>query len=103
MNKQLNSETEAREKKKSKRLVGLFAASMLVVPLTGCDDEVDLEDLCFDDDFDKYCDDDGSTYDSNNYVVLNGKRFAYLKDNSSLVSDSSNYKKGLGSGSSSGG
>lgn len=104
MNEHLNSNGEANEKKKSKRLVGLFAASMLVVPLTGCDDnEVELNDLCFDDDYDRYCDDDGSTYDRNNYVVLNGKRYAYLKDDSSLVSDSSKYKKGLGSGSSSGG
>lgn len=103
MNKQLKPEAEVREKKKSKRLVGLFAASMLVVPLTGCDDEVELEDLCFDEDNDRYCDDDGSTYNRNNYVMLNGKKYAYLKDDSSLVTDSSKYKKGLGSGSSSGG
>lgn len=93
-----NERTAQAEKKKSRRLVGLFAAAMLAVPTAGCDD--DGIELCYDYDEDNYCDDDRSTYDPNNYVVINGKKVAYIKDESSYVSSSDGsggkYKGGIG-------
>ncbi len=104
---QKNGQTEQVKKKKSRHLVGLFTAAMLVVPTTGCDD--DGIELCYDNDLDNYCDDDMSTYNPNNYVVINGKKAAYIKDDSSYVSSGSGsggkFKGGIGkkSGSSFGG
>lgn len=80
--KELGSE----KKKKSKRLVTLFAAAALMVPLAGCAED-DIE-LCYDDNRDGKCDDDGSTYDADSYVVVDGKTVAYIK-NDSYVSDGS--------------
>jgi hypothetical protein len=62
---------------KSKLVVSLFASSMLL--LTGCDDN-DLDDytLCYDNDNDQYCDDSYDRVDPNSYVVINGKREAYI-------------------------
>ncbi|MFD1422423.1 hypothetical protein ACFQ4J_01540 [Laceyella tengchongensis] len=88
---------------KSQRLVKLFAAAMVAVPLAGCGEE-DIE-LCFDDNRDRRCDDDGSYYDPDNYVVKKGKRFAYIKPDSRLVTENDvDFKKGIGrkSGGSSG-
>ncbi|SEN46647.1 hypothetical protein [Lihuaxuella thermophila] len=106
--KDKNEQTAQSEKKKSRRLVGLFAAAMLTVPAAGCDD--DGLELCYDNDADNYCDDDHSTYNPNNYVVINGKKVAYIKDDSSYVSSGDDdsggkYKGGIGknSGSVSGG
>ncbi|MFC7439984.1 hypothetical protein [Laceyella putida] len=80
---------------KSKRLVQLFVAAMITVPLAGCGED-DVE-LCFDDNRDGRCDDDGSYYDPNNYVVKKGKRFAYIKSDSRLVTENDiDFKKGIG-------
>lgn len=62
---------------KSKLVVSLFASSMIL--LAGCDDK-DLDDytLCFDNDNDQYCDDSYDRIDPNSYVVIDGKREAYI-------------------------
>lgn len=74
-------------KRKTSRLLGMFVASAMVVPVAGCaEDEVEL---CYDNDFDNYCDDDGSSYDPNSYVVINGKKEGYVKYDDSYVSSSS--------------
>lgn len=83
------------QKRKSKRLVQLFVATMITLPLTGCGQE-EIE-LCFDRNQDQRCDDDGSAYDPKNYVVKNGQRFAYIKSDSPLIiDDDAHYKKGIG-------
>ncbi|MBA4495344.1 hypothetical protein ACFO25_01020 [Paenactinomyces guangxiensis] len=87
---------KSKNKSKTKRLVGLFAASAVVLSFAGCDDDLEL---CYDDDRDNYCDDDNSRYDPDDYVVINGKKAAYIKDDSSLVSSGSGsggYKGGIG-------
>ncbi len=63
---------------KSKYVVSLFAASMLILP--GCDDQPDLDDytLCYDRDYDRYCDNTGDVVDANSYLVINGKQEAYV-------------------------
>ncbi|MBD1372206.1 hypothetical protein IC620_07495 [Hazenella sp. IB182357] len=95
------------QKHKTKKLVGLFASSVLLVPMTvGCEDanatpdfDDDIE-LCYDNDRDELCDDDGTSYNPNNYLVLDGKKVAYIKDQSLVSSGSSGVsklKKGIGS------
>jgi hypothetical protein len=63
---------------KSKLIVTLFASSMIL--MAGCDDNDDLDDytLCYDNDNDLYCDDSYDRVDPNSYVVINGKREAYI-------------------------
>ncbi|MCH5585300.1 hypothetical protein MK805_09995 [Shimazuella sp. AN120528] len=62
---------------KSKLVVSLFASSMLL--LAGCDDnDLDNYTLCYDNDNDQYCDDSSDQVDPNSYVVINGKREAYI-------------------------
>lgn len=77
--------------KKSKRLVGLFAAALLVMPTAGCANEIEL---CYDDNGDKYCDDDGSRYNPNSYVVIDGKKEAYIKGDRSYVSSADSGDSG---------
>jgi hypothetical protein len=89
--------SEAR-KGKSRRLVGLFAAALITLPLSGCDDDIEI---CYDDNHDNLCDDDGSVIDSDSYVVINGQKIGYVKNADSLVSDGSSggsgvYKGGVG-------
>jgi hypothetical protein len=84
------------EKQKSKQLVRLFTAALMTFPLTGCGDNLDL---CYDQNHDGLCDDDGSRYNPNSYVVINGKREAFLKPDSDYVSSGSSsggYKSGIG-------
>jgi len=86
-----------RAERNSKRLVGLFLATAMTIPLAGCDgDEVEL---CFDQDRNGLCDDDNSKYNPQNYVVIEGKRVAFIKNDSIYVSDSDGktYKSGIGS------
>lgn len=75
-------------KKKTTRIVGLFTASLLVLPAAGCEDTDNVE-LCFDEDYNNYCDDDNSSYDPNSYVVINGKKIGYVKYDDSYVSSGS--------------
>jgi hypothetical protein len=64
--------------KKSKYVVTLFASSMLL--LAGCGEENELDDytLCYDNNNDLYCDDSSELVDPNSYVVIDGKREAYI-------------------------
>ncbi|MXQ52824.1 hypothetical protein [Shimazuella alba] len=74
---------------KSKYVVTLFASSMLL--LAGCGDKNDLDDytLCYDNDNDQYCDDDTSELiDPDSYVVIDGKREAYIVYDSDTSSSS---------------
>ncbi|WP_044641281.1 hypothetical protein [Risungbinella massiliensis] len=73
--------------KKTKKLLTLFASVALMVPLAGCADD-DIE-LCYDDNKDGMCDDDGSYYDKDSYVVVDGKTVAYIKNDSYVSSGSS--------------
>lgn len=75
------------KKKKTKKLVTLFTAAALMVPFAGCDDG-DLE-LCYDKDRNGLCDDDGSRYNPNSYVVIDGKPVAYIKNDSYVSSGES--------------
>ena len=85
--------------KKSRHLVGLFTLAMLSFPLSGCNDKSDWE-FCRDQNQDLLCDDDQSRVDPNSYVVVNGKKMYYIKEES-LVSSGykktdSSYKSGIG-------
>lgn len=88
----------SKAKRNSKRLVGLFLTTAMTVPLAACDgNEIEL---CYDDDRNGLCDDDGTRYNPQNYVVIEGKRAAFIKNDSIYVTDSdgnTKYKSGLGS------
>ncbi|MGA8942270.1 MAG: hypothetical protein WB502_06065 [Thermoactinomyces sp.] len=91
--------------KNSQKLVGLFALAMLTVPLAGCDDDLEV---CTDKNRDGLCDDDQSRYDSDSYLVIDGKKKYYIKEESLVSSGykssgSASYKSGIGRGSRSGG
>jgi hypothetical protein len=73
---------------RSKQLVKWFAVAMMTVPAVGCgvdaDSYVVLDgtqeiELCYDEDRNLRCDDDGSLYDPSSYLVIDGKRIAYVK------------------------
>ncbi|WP_037464331.1 hypothetical protein [Shimazuella kribbensis] len=66
--------------KKSKYVVTLFASSMLLLAGCGDLDEYDLDDytLCYDNNNDLYCDDTSDPINPNSYVVIDGKREAYI-------------------------
>ncbi|TCP69634.1 hypothetical protein [Baia soyae] len=73
-------------KSRTAKLVGLFVASVAMVPLSGCSSGSDLE-FCDDQNADKFCDDDGkSTYNPNSYLIMDGKKAGYVKYNDSSVS-----------------
>lgn len=63
---------------KSKYIVSLFATGMLLV--SGCEDKTDLDNytLCYDTDNNQYCDDTGDQIAPNSYLVIDGKREAYV-------------------------
>ncbi|MDQ0415916.1 hypothetical protein J2Z48_000074 [Croceifilum oryzae] len=75
-------------KRRTAKLVGLFVASVVVAPLSACSNGSDLE-FCDDLNSDKYCDDDGSTYNPNSYLIMDGKKAGYVKYDDSSVSSSS--------------
>ncbi len=90
-------------KRKSHKLVGLFTLAMLTVPLAGCDDDLEL---CVDQNRDRLCDDDQSEYDSDSYLVIDGKKKYYIKEESLVTAGykkSGSYKSGIGKSSRSGG
>jgi hypothetical protein len=75
---------------KSKYIVSLFAASSMLVA-TGCsDNDLDNYELCYDNNNDLYCDGSNELVDLDSYVVINGKREAYII----YDSDSSGYSGG---------
>ena len=83
--------------KASSKIVALFIGAASVVPLAGCGDD-DTIAVCTDQNFDRYCDDDGSLYDSDSYVVIDGvKQRLYLKEDQPNMDDDDGF------GSSSGG
>ncbi|SDZ20627.1 hypothetical protein [Thermoactinomyces sp. DSM 45892] len=75
-------------KSRTAKLIGLFFASVAMVPLSGCSSGSDVE-FCEDLDSDKFCDDDGSTYNPNSYLIKDGKKVGYVKYDDSSVSSSS--------------
>ncbi|SFX22877.1 hypothetical protein SAMN04487866_102257 [Thermoactinomyces sp. DSM 45891] len=74
-------------KSRTAKLVGLFVASVTMAPLSGCSSGSDLE-FCDDLNSDKFCDDDGSTYNPNSYLIKDGKKAGYVKYDSSVSSSS---------------
>lgn len=91
--------------KKSHKLVGLFSLAMLTIPLSGCAEKNGLE-FCRDHNNDMLCDDDQSRVDPNSYVVINGRKMYYIKEESLVSSGykkSGSYKSGIGNSSGSGG
>ncbi|SFI64286.1 hypothetical protein SAMN05421852_101226 [Thermoflavimicrobium dichotomicum] len=73
-------EQKPKKKRKVGKIVGLFLAS--VIGFAACqamfDDDVDDEDLCYDDNNDGYCDDNLQRHEPEVYKVSNGKKL-YLR------------------------
>ncbi|SHE95609.1 hypothetical protein SAMN05444392_105119 [Seinonella peptonophila] len=69
--------------KKTKQLITLFVSALVVAPMSGCspDEEVGV---CYDNDYDNYCDDSGKTYDKNSYVVIDGVKQRLFIDEDSF-------------------
>lgn len=66
--------------KKTHRLVSLFAASIVVVPLAGCDDG-EVVEVCYDLNYDNYCDNGGEPVQHDDYLVIDGKKTRiFIKD-----------------------
>jgi hypothetical protein len=59
---------------KTAKVVGLFAAALISLSVTGCSDEF----YCADDNKDLKCDDDGAPVDPNDWIEEDGKR-KYLR------------------------
>lgn len=76
--------------KKTNRLVGLFASSMIVAPVAGCSDAPDEVEICYDLDYDMRCDDDGDLVMPGNYLVIDGKKTRIFID------DDNFYQGGFG-------
>lgn len=67
--------------KKTSRLVSLFAASLVVVPLAGCGDDGEEVEVCYDLDYDNYCDNGGEVVHQDDYLVIDGKKTRiFIKD-----------------------
>ncbi|WP_124728407.1 hypothetical protein [Staphylospora marina] len=58
---------------KTSKVVGLFAAALISLTVSGCD-----LDYCADDNKDRKCDEDGTPVDPNDWIEEDGKR-KYLK------------------------
>lgn len=73
--------------KKTGKLVGLFASSVVVAPLAGCDGGEEV-DICFDVNNDRRCDDSNEFVNSDDYLVINGKKTRiYITDDSFIKGD----------------
>lgn len=67
--------------KKTSRLVSLFATSLVVVPLTGCSDDGEEVEVCYDLNYDMRCDNGGERVQSDDYLVIDGKKTRiFIKD-----------------------
>lgn len=67
--------------KKTSRLVSLFAASLVAVPLTGCGNDGEKVEVCYDLNYDLRCDNGGERVRTDDYLVIDGKRTRiFIKD-----------------------
>lgn len=65
---------------KTNRLMKLFAASLFVVPLAGCNDGEEVE-VCYDLNYDNFCDNGGEYVNQDDYLVIDGKKTRiFIKD-----------------------
>jgi hypothetical protein len=74
---------------KSKYIVSLFAASSLLIAAGCSDNDLDDYELCYDKNNDLYCDGTNKRVDLDSYVVIDGKREAYI-----IYDSSSSYSGG---------
>lgn len=85
--------------KNSKKMVGLFVSALVLTPLSGCGSGSANEiEVCYDNDYNNYCDDDDSFYDPNSYIVVDGVKQRIFVKESSIDSSDDGYG-GSGSGS----
>lgn len=82
--------------KKTSRLISLFATSLVVVPLAGCNNDLDEVEVCYDLNYDLRCDDDGQRIDGDDYLVIDGRKTRIF------IKDDKFYQGGLGNNNSGG-